>query len=172
MIVIYTKKRRDADMEKDKKTFQVRAAYRSDWEKAMELAWKTFLIFEAPVYKPEGIRSFPDFISDDMLHKMFLTGSYQMFVALADGEMRGMITLRGGGHISLLFVEEDYQRLGIGRALLLTLAEYMKEEMGMSRMTVNASPYGVGFYHRLGFEDLGPEMEKDGIRYTPMEKRL
>lgn len=172
MIVMYTKKRREAGMEKDKMAFQVRAAYHSDWDKAMELAWKTFLVFEAPVYKPEGIRSFHDFISDDMLHRMFLTGSYQMFVAFSDGEMRGMITLRGGGHISLLFVDEDYQRRGIGRALIGTLATYMKEEMGLNRMTVNASPYGVAFYHRLGFEDLGPEQEKDGIRYTPMEKLL
>ncbi|MBO5293189.1 MAG: GNAT family N-acetyltransferase [Lachnospiraceae bacterium] len=138
----------------------------------MQLAWKTFLEFEAPVYKPEGIRSFYDFIKDDQLRRMFLMGAYQMFVAFADGKMIGMITMRGQGHISLLFVDEQFHRQGIGRVLIETLAGYLKNEMGMDRMTVNSSPYGVGFYHKLGFQDMGSETETDGIKYTPMELLL
>ncbi|NLL78238.1 MAG: GNAT family N-acetyltransferase [Clostridiales bacterium] len=138
----------------------------------MALAWRTFQKFEGPDYAPEGIRSFRDFITDEVLHRMFLTGSYQMFTAFVGEEMAGMITLRGEGHISLLFVEERYHKQGIGRALVHMLADYLKNEMGVHRMTVNASPYGTGFYHRIGFRDLAPEMEKDGIRYTPMEMML
>lgn len=36
-------------------------------------------------------------------------------------------------------------------------------------MTVNASPYGVPFYHKIGFRNLGEERQRDGILYTPME---
>ena len=83
-----------------------------------------------------------------------------------------MITLRDSKHISLLFVDEKYHRRGIGRALMKYLTEYMVKEMGIRQVTVNASPYGVGFYHKLGFRDLRPEEQKDGIIYTPMELKF
>lgn len=160
------------NMENQEIPFQVRCAYREEWNEAMDLAWRTFLRFEAPDYKPEGVRSFRDFVTDERLRHLFLTGSYQMFAAFVEDRMAGMITMRGEGHISLLFVEERYHRHGIGRALIGALADYLKGEMGIAHMTVNASPYGVGFYHRLGFRDLGAEQELDGVRYTPMEKML
>ena len=68
----------------------------------------------------------------------------------------------------MLFVDGDYHRRGIGRALISFLSEYVRKEEGLNRLTVNASPYGVGFYHRLGFRDLGPEKQQDGIIFTPM----
>ena len=58
---------------------------------------------------------------------------------------------------------------GVGRSLVEYLRNYLLSEVGVSRVTVNASPYGLGFYHRLGFRDLGSEQIDDGIRYTPME---
>lgn len=156
-------------MEDIENSYLVRAAYRDEWQEAMGLAWRTFLKFEAPEYSPEGVRSFNDFITDSTLHKMFLLGSYQMFVACMDGKMVGMITLRNESHISLLFVDERYHRRGIGRALMRCLCDYLLTEMSVDRVTVNASPYGLGFYHRLGFRDLGMQTQKDGIIYTPME---
>ena len=95
-----------------------------------------------------------------------------MFVALDQGRIVGMITLRDSKHISLLFVDEKYHRRGIGRALMKYLTEYMVKEMGIRQVTVNASPYGVEFYHKLGFRDLRPEERKDGIIYTPMELKF
>ena len=56
--------------------------------------------------------------------------------------------------------------------LVRSMAAYVGEELGKQRMTVNASPYGVPFYHRIGFRDLGPEKQQDGIIYTPMEYLL
>ncbi|MCM1047027.1 MAG: GNAT family N-acetyltransferase [Clostridiales bacterium] len=149
--------------------YKIRSAYRDEWDDAMELAWKTFLRFEADCYTQEGIRNFEDFITDTTLHNMFIMGEYQMFVALDDKKIVGMITLRNSSHISLLFVDEKYHRKGIGRALILYLQKYLLSEMGIGKVTVNAAPYGVGFYHKLGFRDLRPEEERDGIKYTPME---
>lgn len=149
--------------------YQIRSAYREEWDDAMALAWKTFLQFEADVYTAEGIRNFEDFITDTSLHRMFVMGSYQLFVALEEKKIVGMITLRNNSHISLLFVDARYHRQGIGRALIEYLREYLLAEVGVSRITVNAAPYGVAFYHKLGFRDIRPEEEKDGITYTPME---
>lgn len=149
--------------------YPVRSAYQDEWDDAMALAWKTFLQFEADVYTAEGIRNFEDFITDTTLHRMFIMGIYQMFVALDRKQIVGMLTLRNTSHISLLFVDGKYHRRGIGRALIEYLQEYLLSEAGISRITVNAAPYGVAFYHKLGFRDIRPEEEKDGIRYTPME---
>lgn len=151
---------------------QIRFAGPHEWDEAMALVWKTFLVFEAPDYLPEGVRSFEKFITDAALRRMFEMGVYQMLVSVYGGKIVGTITLRDKTHISLLFVEEKYHFMGVGRALVTHLCHYLKEEAGERRLTVNASPYGVEFYHKLGFRDMGPEALADGIRYTPMEKCL
>lgn len=149
--------------------YQIRNAYREEWQDAMALAWKTFLRFEADVYSPEGVKNFENFITDSTLYRMFVMGAYQMFVAVEHGRLVGMITLRDTTHISLLFVDEAYHRQGIGRGLIGYLADYLRTEVGAGRVTVNSSPYGVEFYHKMGFRDIRPEETKDGIIYTPME---
>lgn len=149
--------------------YEIRSAYRDEWQDAMALAWKTFLRFEADVYTPEGVKNFQNFITDSTLHRMFVMGAYQLFVALDHGKVIGMITLRNSTHISLLFVDEKYHRRGIGRALFDYLAEYLLAEVGAYKVTVDSSPYGVEFYHKLGFKDIRAEEKKDGIIYTPME---
>lgn len=150
-------------------SYQVRSAYRNEWQDAMALAWKTFLRFEADVYSPEGVRNFENFITDSMLYRMFVMGTYQLFVALDRDKIVGMITLRDSTHISLLFVDEAYHRQGIGRSLVKYLTDYLVAEVGADRVTVNSSPYGIAFYHKLGFRDIRPEVVRDGIIFTPME---
>jgi GNAT superfamily N-acetyltransferase len=148
---------------------QIRFAYQHEWEEAMDLVWKTFSIFEAPIYLPEGVKSFEKFINDKTLRQMFEKGEYQMLVATYEDKIVGIVTLRHRSHLSLLFVEEKYHFMGVGRALITHLCDYLRDEAGVRRVTVNASPYSLEFYHRIGFRDTGLETLKDGIRYTPME---
>ncbi len=150
----------------------VRCAYHSDWDGAMNLAWRTFVRFDAPDYSQEGIKNFRNFVTDEMLRKMFLAGHYQLFVAIDGGKYVGMLSLREKKHISLLFVDEQYHHNGVGSALIKFVSKYAKEEEGLSCLTVNSSPYAVDFYRTRGFKDLGPETEADGIRFTPMELKL
>lgn len=152
--------------------FEVRPAYREEWDDAMALAWRTFMRFEACDYTQEGIDSFQNFITDTVLHRMFIMGSYQLFVAHENGRIVGMISLRNETHISLLFVEAAYHRHGIGRALIEYVSDYVHREEGFNQITVNAAPYAIGFYHKLGFRDTQEEQRSEGIRYTPMERRL
>lgn len=159
-------------METDEFPYKIRMAYAEEWEEAMALAWKTFLQFEAEDYEPDGVKHFEDFITDNTLHRMFIMGAYQMFIAHDGEKMVGMITLRSNSHISLLFVDEAYHKRGIGRALIIRICEYLKAELGVNKVTVNAAPFGVGFYHKLGFVDLESEQTSQGIIYTPMERML
>ena len=153
--------------------FEVRMAYRDDWDDAMALAWKTFMEFEAKDYTKEGIESFKDFVTDSVLKRMFEMGAYQLFVAVDNlGKVFVMISLRSETHISLVFVDSNYHYKGVGRALMNELWDYVIKEEGYRRVTVNAAPYAIGFYHKLGFKDTGREEMRDGIIYTPMEKIL
>lgn len=154
---------------REEEPFEIHFAREEEWEEAMGLAWKTFLEFEAADYAPEGVRSFEDFVTDSRLRRMFLAGDYRMLVARRRGKLVGMITLRNRTHISLLFVEKSCHRKGIGRALIARMADYVRGTSGCRRLTVNASPYGTAFYHRLGFRDLESERRQNGIIFTPME---
>ncbi len=64
-----------------------------------------------------------------------------------------MISLRNETHISLLFVDGQYHRLGIGRGLVEYVSSYVLTEEGHDSITVDAALYATGFYHRLGFVD-------------------
>ena len=152
------------------KTYQIRWAYASEWAPAMKMIWRTFLKYEGKDYTREGIQNFFDFITDDELYLAFLKGSYQMMVAVDNGRIIGVGTLRGGNHLSLLFVDEEYHRRGVGRAIMNGLCRYLKDEAGERSMSLKAAPYAVDFYHKLGFRTIKPEEEYSGIRVTEMEK--
>ena len=157
------------DSEQEKTFFDIREARKDEWETAMELAFRVFLKYEAMEYGPEGIRNFAEFLTDEMLKKLFLAGQYLLFVAVEGNTLIGLITLRSGNHISLLFVNEEYHKRGVGKALVKYLQEYMLSNTSYEKLTVNAAPYGIPFYHKLGFKDTGVQTCKDGIIYTPME---
>lgn len=152
--------------------FEIRWAWESEWSGAVRMVWSTFLKFEGKDYTEEGIRHFFDFITDDRLYISFLRGEYPMMVALDNGRIIGVGTIRNRNQLSLLFVEEGCHRMGVGSALLSRLCEYLREEMGEHVMHVMAAPYAVDFYRKQGFLPVGPEEEHSGIRVTAMEKSL
>lgn len=150
--------------------YEIRWAYDEEWEAAMELVWKTFLKFEGNEYTEEGIRNFYEFISDGQLYEAFLEGKYQVMLALDCGKIIGVASVRYGNHLSLLFVDEEYHRQGVGKRLMNRLCQYLKDEAGERYISLKASPYAVNFYRRLGFQAVRPEEEYSGIRVTCMEK--
>lgn len=154
------------------KSMQIRPIKQSEWTDAMALCWRTFLKYEAPEYKPEGVKNFYQFITDSILEKMFLMGEYRAFGAFEGDIIRGVLGVRDKTHISLLFVEEAYHYQGIAAELMNYTCRYILNQKLGESVTVNSSPYAVGFYHKMGFDDLDQEIEKDGIRYTPMKRNL
>ncbi len=150
----------------------IRKAQMSDWEETMTMTWRTFLKFEAREYGEEGTKNFRNFITDPLLRRMFLLGTYHMYVAVCGDKIVGMVTLRDKNHISLLFVDEAYHRQGIGRRLIDIIGAFSKEEYGKKEITVNAAPYGLEFYKRIGFCVTSPKERRDGIIYTSMKKEI
>lgn len=149
--------------------YVVRPIRRKEWEMAMQLAWDTFLVYEAPEYEALGVKNFHDFVKGRELKQLFILGGYTAYGAFSDdGIIVGVIGVRKENHVSLLFVEPQYHHQGIASALLEKVMTDTRKK-GINEMTVNSSPYAVQFYHKIGFTDLDKEICADGIRYTPMK---
>lgn len=150
----------------------IRTINENEWEEAMNLAWDTFILYEAPEYTKEGITSFRNFVRDPILKTLFIEGKYNVLAAFNNNIIVGIIGVRNETHISLLFVDSEYHKKGIARRLVEKTFERTYEKYGKREMTVNSSPYAVGFYHKMGFVDTDIEQTTDGIRYTPMKARF
>ena len=150
----------------------IRTLNENEWEEAMNLAWDTFILYEAPEYSKEGITSFRNFVRDPILKTLFIEGKYNVLAAFNNNIIVGIIGVRNETHISLLFVDSEYHKKGIARRLVEKTFERTYEKYGKREMTVNSSPYAVGFYHKMGFVDTDIEQTTDGIRYTPMKARF
>ena len=74
--------------------------------------------------------------------------------------------------IRYMAIEPDFQRGGIGRAIVERL-EQLAIAKGAKRITLNARENVVGFYERLGYQVVGagPTMF-DAVRHLKMEKVL
>ncbi len=152
--------------------YKIRWARTDEWVPVVQMVWRTFVKYEGEDYSEEGIRNFQDFITSEELYASFLRGEYHLMVALDGKKIIGAGSVRSGNRLSLLFVEDAYQRKGVGSRLLRKLCAYLRTERGERRMLLQAAPGAVGFYRKLGFCAVQPEKEYDGIRVTLMEKAL
>lgn len=127
---------------------------------ALALIWEVFLKFEAPEYSSEGTEFFRSILDD----KEYI--SEREFIDAFDGEkLVGVISMGRSPHINFFFVREEYHRRGIGRRLFETAVKSRPEKC----ITVNASPYAVPVYRRLGFVPTDKMQETKGIKFLPME---
>lgn len=131
---------------------------------ALDLVWQVFMAYEAPDYTNEGVEEFYKSI-----HDVRYLAQLQIFGAFAADKLVGVIASRcAGSHIALFFVDGAYQRQSIGRRLLEALLELCSSDT----MTVNSSPYAVSIYHKLGFYDTDQEQVINGLRFTPMARKV
>jgi len=133
-----------------------------------ELVARVFMAEVAPLFNPEGIETFMAFIHPDHLVRLQAAAEEILLAEVGDC-LAGMIALREGRHISLLFVDRPFQFQGIARKLVgygirLCLAQHPD----LSELTVHASPNSVSFYAHLGFIPGSGMTVRNGIRYTPM----
>jgi GNAT superfamily N-acetyltransferase len=84
--------------------------------------------------------------------------------AVADGEIVGFASWLGAGdaiEIEDLFVEPEWMRQGIGRALVLDLIAIARGR-GISRVEVTANQHALAFYHKAGFVTYREEATRFG----------
>ena len=132
---------------------------KEDLDIAISLVWGVFLEFEAPNYEEEGIEEFKRSINNkEWVSKKKFYGYYD------NDKLVGVIATNDVNHISLLFVDGNYHKMGIGRKLY----EYIKQFNNTGYFSVNSSICGHKFYKKLGFIDLDKEQCVHGIRFFPM----
>jgi ribosomal protein S18 acetylase RimI-like enzyme len=100
--------------------------------------------------------------------RQFVANGFRYHVAGLGGEIVGFVGIRDNKHLYHLFVEEQFQRQGIGRALWDVARAECLASGNPGAFTVNSSNNAVPIYERLGFVRTGPTEERDGVRYNPM----
>ncbi len=141
----------------------------NELKETLELVKYVFDEFEAPYYTEEGVQNFYNFIDYDNTLEQ-LNNHLKMFVAKDNERIIGMICIRDCSHISMLFVDKKYHKIGIGTKLLNKAKEYCKAYA--NEITVNSSPYAKEFYHKIGFKDTDKEQTIDGITFLPMKMSI
>ena len=112
-------------------------------------------------FDQEGIDSF----NQVNCRQFYLDKNNFIYVCLSENKIVGMIALRDGKHISLLFVDSNYQGMGIGKKLLSLV-----DNLCLGDMFVNSGLGAKNFYLSQGFEMTSEMMIKDGIKFYPMIK--
>jgi len=97
---------------------------------------------------------------------------YRYLVALAGGQVVGVLGVRDGQHLLHLFVAESFQRRGIARALWNRIRLELLAGSGEVSLSVNSSVYAVSVYERFGFTAAGPQVQGAGVVYIPMRLTL
>ena len=143
--------------------YTIRKLESTEREAALDLVNKVFMEYEAPDYTEEGVEEFHKSMQDEEYLSQLC-----MYGAFASERLIGVIATRSEGtHIALFFVDSDFQGKGVGRSLFQTVLDHG----GSNHMTVNASPYAVPIYQKLGFIETDTEKVVSGLRFTPMEYR-
>jgi putative acetyltransferase len=96
------------------------------------------------------------------------------FVAEYDGQVAGFTDLDGAGHIDMFFVNPDFQRRGVGSAMLRFLAERGQSER-LKRLFSEVSITAHPVFERHGFKVLAYQtVETNGqaLGNYRMEKQL
>jgi putative acetyltransferase len=96
------------------------------------------------------------------------------FVAEIEGRIAGFTDLDDRGHIDMMFVDPDFQRKGVGSALLDFVIARARDG-GMSRLFSDVSITARPLFERSGFTILAAQtVEKNGesFRNYRMEKLL
>lgn len=140
-------------------------------QQVLDLVRQVFDSNVAPSYSKQGNEEFYKYLRiDDFLRR--IQSNHQVFVA-KDRKDRivGVVEIRDCFHISLLFVRDDLQRSGIGRALVKQ-AIAVARASGTVSMTVNSSPNAVASYESFGFRVVADEQIVNGIRFIPMTLTL
>lgn len=137
---------------------------------ACALVKAVFDQYVASDFSPEGIAEFFRFANPQAMAAR--SGPEQVLVvAVHDGHLVGILEVRSGSHLALLFV--SLKGRGIARELLrIAIVECRARQPRLSAITVNSSLYAQPIYQRLGFRDTGTARTVNGIVHVPMALTL
>jgi len=117
----------------------------------------------APSLSAQGVATFTKVAAADAFAER-LQGDNHMLVAEREDRIVGVIELKEGRHLAMLFVAPACQGQGIGHALLQAVLPQLRTPA----MSVRASLNAVPTYQRYGFVIDGEVGEFNGLVYQPL----
>jgi len=152
--------------------YVIRKVNYDELDAAFSLIYNTFLEFIAPDYSSEGVETFKShFIDNDNFKSLFKTGIQTMYGTYIKNKIVGILSISIHNNISCVFVDKAYHRKGIATNLFHYILSIAKER-GVKRISLNAAPYAIPFYHAIGFVATNQKQNFQGMIYTPMELEL
>ena len=141
---------------------EIRELVVEDIDTVISLVDTVFMKFVSGEETTKGIDTFKSINT----REFYIKDTIKTYVAVKkENRIVGMVSINTN-HIHLLFVDPDYQRQGIARALLEKVMSITKDDI-----TVNSSLHAYHFYRAMNFRSTNIMQEKDGITFIPMVKR-
>ncbi|BFM51322.1 GNAT family N-acetyltransferase [Marinomonas sp. THO17] len=145
----------------------IRKIEESDVEAVSAICMASFSESVASSLSEEGISTFSKIAASDAFLQRTREDNL-ILVSESGGKILGIVELKEGRHIAMLFVSPEFQKKGIGRELLLSALSFARVDI----VTVRASLSSVPAYIKYGFECKGEVGEAAGLVYQPMEIEL
>lgn len=146
---------------------QIRNLTPDDLPHASALCLDAFTEAVAPSLSAQGVETFTR-VAAPQAFAARMQGDNLMLACVTQGALAGLIELKEGRHVAMLFIAPGWQRQGIGTRLMNAALEHARVDV----VTVKASLPSVPAYQHYGFTLAGEVGEFAGLVYQPMEKRL
>jgi len=149
---------------------KIRKFQEKDRDAVFSLVEKGFNEFVRKDCNEKGVKEFFSAVTEMIYHK---PAGHVMLVAEKKDVVIGMIDIRDSFHVSLFFVDKNFQGRGAGRALIekgIKLCVREKDDIGY--IEVFSSVFAAGIYEKLGFQKQSGVQEKNGIQFVAMRRYL
>lgn len=139
-----------------------RISKQEDEKELCSLILHVFDYSVASHYSLEASNNFRKLISPQNMNKLKVTRDQIEIVAEHSGKIIGMIAIQNNCHISLLFVHQRFQNMGIGKKLIEEgIMHCKKTDSNVKTIDVCAAPNSITFYEKSGFVKNGILEEDD-----------
>ncbi len=128
----------------------IRVATPEDVASVATLFWDTVRRVNCRDYAPPQIAAWAGEVPDEQKWRQRL-GHWHTLVEIEGGTVRGFVEANQTGEIGALYVHADFQRRGIGRALLLE-AERWAANVPVCSLRSHASITALPLFRNAGFQ--------------------
>ncbi|MBK0024963.1 GNAT family N-acetyltransferase [Stenotrophomonas sp. S48] len=142
---------------------RIRPALAQDTPAISAVCMAAFERAVAPTLSAQGVATFTAVAAPAAFGDR-LQGDNHILVAEQDARIVGVVELKEGRHLAMLFVAPACQGQGIGHALLQAVLPHLRAP----QMSVSASLNAVPTYQRYGFVLDGEVAESHGLVYQPL----
>lgn len=139
----------------------IRLAEERDIEQIKVLYRETILSVNIRDYTLEQVELWANRGTDDNIWRKRINEEY-FIVSESNDQIVGFCSLQSTGYLNTFFIHKDFQKQGIGKALLSNVEKHARE-LKIKEISADVSLTANGFFRKNGYEDLGQQTICIGI---------